>query len=503
MRRLFGLVLAGLLAAGCAQAAPDIEATVQARVLAAMPTSTPTPTPNLEATVEARLAATVAAIPTPTPTPTATHTPTPSPTRTPTRTPTLTPTPTPTATFTPTRTATPTLTPTYTPTPTRTPIPTKTPTPQPTIEDTFQKVRGAVVRIVTPAGSGSGFVIDARGLIVTNEHVIEGYSSVEVVFADGVRIQGHVVGHYSTADVALVQISPPRRLLALAFAIDADQGEQVIALGFPRAYTIGEAMTMTVGFVSAFRNYGGVQYVQTDAAINPGNSGGPLLNLDGEVVGMNTSVLRDAEGIGFAIRFDSLISVVEYLRAAPAGVTATATATATPIPSTIHEFGPISGAIRNEDADVISEFETDVWASNARVSIRFFNPAVEEWSYGILFRNSATNTFYTLLIYDSDDEGERYGYWELFLRQGSIDDSVSVAFDYSPHIDINSGGGNEITLMYVGAQGFLEINGSEVATLDLSGLTSKGGVSAIAGYFASDTIVPITRFEDFRVTARD
>ena len=356
MSRLLGLVFAGLLAAGCAQPAPDLEATVQARVAAAVPTPTSTPTPNLEATVEARVASTVAAIPTPTPTPTATHTATPTPTRIPTQTPTLTPTQSPTATFTATRTATPTRTPTFTPTPPRTSTPTTTPTPKPTIEDTVQRVRGAVVRIVTPVGSGSGFVVDSRqGLIVTNEHVIEGYSSVEVVFADGVRVPGRVFGHYATADVALVQIAPMRRLLALTFANDADQGEQVIALGFPRAYTIGEAMTMTVGFVSAFRNYGGVLYVQTDAAINPGNSGGPLLNLDGEVVGMNTAKIRDAEGIGFAIRYDSLFPVVEYLRTAPtvtpASATATPTAIPTSVPATIGSYGPVDGSIEHGTDD--------------------------------------------------------------------------------------------------------------------------------------------------------
>ena len=360
-----------------------------------------------------------------------------------------------------------------------------------------------MVRIVTPVGSGSGFVIDSRqGLIVTNEHVIEGYSSVEVVFEDGVRVPGRVIGHYVTADVALVQISPTRRLLALSFAHEADQGEQVIALGFPRAYSIGEAMTMTVGHVSAFRNYDGVLYIQTDAAINPGNSGGPLLNLDGEVVGMNTSILRDSEGIGFAIRFDSLFSVVEYLRAGTAGTAETATPTATPAagptPSAELRWGPEDGKIEhNPTSGFIDEYEArDVWLTNGIIEATFFNPytsAVGAWNQGFIFRQF-DDAFHVVFIAED-------GYFYHYLRTAADQESdPPLASAYVSAVNTSEGGSNHIRVVVDDAEGQLYVNGVRAASLDLGGLTDYGWVSAIASYFTDAGVAGYsTEFRGFTI----
>ena len=349
-------------------------------------------------------------------------------------------------------------------------------------------MRGAVVRIVTPVGSGSGFVVDARqDLIVTNEHVVEGYSSVEVAFDDGVKIPGHVIGHYATADVALIRITATRSLLALSFADEADQREQVIALGFPRAYTIGNAMTMTVGFVSAFRTYDGVLYIQTDAAINPGNSGGPLLNLDGEVVGMNTAKVLDAEGLGFAIRFDSLLPVVEYLRAGTdRTVTPTATPVASPAPSAELRWGPVDGEIEhNSTGDFIDSYDADdVWLTDGIIEATFFNPydsAVGAWDHGFIFREFE-EAFYVVFITD-------YGYYYHYLRMSTdqVDDEP-LASAYISEANTGAGESNHIRIVVDGAQGELYVSGAHVASLHLGGLTGYGWVSAVATYFTDSGV---------------
>ncbi len=317
---------------------PDAEATIAAKVqstveaMAPSPTSTPVPTPT----------------PTSTPTPAPTITPTPTPTDTPTPTPTNTPTPTPTNTPTPTPTNTPTSAPTNTPTPaptnTPTPAPTNTPTPTPTntptpipgdalsVADVVESVRAGVVRIAGTSGSGSGFVVDSDGYILTNEHVIAGQDRLTIVFDDGARLRARVVAYDSARDIALLKVDTTLSLIALPLAEEVREGEDVVALGYP--LDLRDRMTATRGIVSAFRTFRGVAYVQTDAATNPGNSGGPLMNLSGEVVGMNTSVRReiqgrdfDAQGIGYAIKFDVLSSRLEILKS---GVSSGPTSTPTP-----------------------------------------------------------------------------------------------------------------------------------------------------------------------------
>ena len=160
------------------------------------------------------------------------------------------------------------------------------------------------------AGQGSGFIIDADGHIMTNHHVVNEADRVVVTLADGRERDAEVVGSDPQTDIAVIKIDADK-LKPLRFA-DSDTlrvGEWVLAIGSP----FGLDLSVSSGIVSA-RGRGavrsalqGVEYadfIQTDAAINPGNSGGPLLNLDGEVVGMNTAILSRTggnQGIGFAI----------------------------------------------------------------------------------------------------------------------------------------------------------------------------------------------------------
>jgi serine protease Do len=157
-------------------------------------------------------------------------------------------------------------------------------------------------------GLGTGMIIDAQGFILTNNHVVGGASKVQVLLADGSQYAAHLVGTDPKTDLAVVKIDSKKALPHMKFGnSDAvEVGEWVVAIGHPR----GLDQTVTTGIISAKHRRGitdpsGYQdFLQTDAAINPGNSGGPLLNLWGEVVGVNAAIASSSggfEGIGFAI----------------------------------------------------------------------------------------------------------------------------------------------------------------------------------------------------------
>ena len=153
-------------------------------------------------------------------------------------------------------------------------------------------------------GAGSGFVIDPRGYILTNNHVVEGAFSIRVKFDDGRTLEAEVLGRDPLTDIALIKLkNPPANLPVLKLG-DSDAvrvGDWVVAIGNP----FGLASSVSAGILSAkAREIGATQYddfLQTDAAINPGNSGGPLFNLRGEVIGMNTAIVSGGAGIGFAV----------------------------------------------------------------------------------------------------------------------------------------------------------------------------------------------------------
>jgi 2-alkenal reductase len=173
-------------------------------------------------------------------------------------------------------------------------------------------------------GAGSGFIIDDQGHIVTNNHVIEGATQVTVVFFNGFESEAQVIGADPDSDLAVVQVNNvPNNAHPLELG-DSDKvqvGEWVIAIGNP----FGQTSSMTVGIVSAtgrllesgVANYSIPQGIQTDAAINPGNSGGPLLNMLGEVIGVNAQIQTGGvaanAGVGFAIPSNVVRHVVPTL----------------------------------------------------------------------------------------------------------------------------------------------------------------------------------------------
>jgi serine protease Do len=169
-------------------------------------------------------------------------------------------------------------------------------------------------------GMGTGIVIDPRGYIITNHHVIDDVVSLRVTLDGGVTRPARVVARDRQEDLALIKIDPPSPLpvMPLGTARDLMVGETVVAIG--NAY--GYEHTVSVGIVSALgrdvslnREVSYRSLIQTDAAINPGNSGGPLVNLYGELVGINVAIRQGAQGIGFAIPADTVVRVAGSLLA--------------------------------------------------------------------------------------------------------------------------------------------------------------------------------------------
>ena len=167
---------------------------------------------------------------------------------------------------------------------------------------------------------GSGFVIDPSGLIVTNNHVIEGADEIIINFTDGTKLKvAKILGHDPKTDLALLKVEPKKPLKAVTFGDSSKMrvGDWVMAIGNP----FGLGGSVTVGIISATKrdiNAGPYDdFLQTDAAINRGNSGGPLFNMDGQVIGVNTAIISPTGGsigIGFAVPSNSAVQVVDQLK---------------------------------------------------------------------------------------------------------------------------------------------------------------------------------------------
>jgi S1-C subfamily serine protease len=207
----------------------------------------------------------------------------------------------------------------------------------------FKKVEGSVVQITSTVSTvnnniiingnpltsestrlGSGFIYDAQGLIVTNNHVIDGADTVDVTFTDGNTYSAKVLGKDAYSDLAVIRItdkfSEKLQPLAIGNSTDLRVGDQVVAIGNP----FGLSNTMTTGIVSQLgriipnedNTFSIPNVIQTDAAINPGNSGGPLINMQGEVIGVNSAIQSNTgsfAGIGFAISSSAVQRIVPAL----------------------------------------------------------------------------------------------------------------------------------------------------------------------------------------------
>lgn len=170
-------------------------------------------------------------------------------------------------------------------------------------------------------GMGSGVIIDSRGYILTNQHVVQDVARIEVTMHDGAKFIGKLIDRDPSTDLALIKIDTPREVPVIRFGTSSDlmRGEKVVAIGNPFGYQ----HTVTEGIISALHRdipiNGAQEYqdlIQTDASINPGNSGGPLVNIDGDMIGLNAAVRVGAQGIGFAIPVDKALDVAANMIAA-------------------------------------------------------------------------------------------------------------------------------------------------------------------------------------------
>ncbi len=193
--------------------------------------------------------------------------------------------------------------------------------PSGAVEAAVQKVGPAVVTIRTDSGLGSGVIYDRSGLVLTNQHVVDGANTIMVVLSDGRHLTGKVLGSDAGFDLAVVKVEGSNLPVAnLGTSAGLQVGEMVAAIGNP----YGFEHTVTTGVVSAVNrpmSEGQKSYnqpmIQTDAAINPGNSGGPLVDMNGNVVGINTLVAAPqgypAPGLGFAVPVDTARRIIPQL----------------------------------------------------------------------------------------------------------------------------------------------------------------------------------------------
>ena len=195
------------------------------------------------------------------------------------------------------------------------------------VRSLLTKVSPSVVSIHTGTrqgeAAGSGVIISKDGLVLTNAHVVEGATSIEIDLADGRTVEARMIGSVPENDVALIKAVDLGDDVAPAELGSSDSlqvGDDVVAIG--NALNLGEEPSVTTGIVSALgRSLDSptgetlTDLIQTDAAINPGNSGGPLVNSQGQVVGINTAILSDAQNIGFALSIDSITSIIDEVSA--------------------------------------------------------------------------------------------------------------------------------------------------------------------------------------------
>lgn len=203
------------------------------------------------------------------------------------------------------------------------------------IQGVLARVQPSVVTINTGedqlgglfTGGGSGVIISEDGLVLTNAHVVNGADQIDVTFLDGTRLPARLVGSFPDDDIAVVRVTGVSGLVPAELGSSAEVrvGDEVLAIG--NALDLGGMPSVTRGIVSAKDRTIEAsllrleQLIQTDAAINPGNSGGPLVNARGEVIGINTAIIDNAQNIGFAISIDVVKPLIERIQAGDADLT--------------------------------------------------------------------------------------------------------------------------------------------------------------------------------------
>lgn len=249
----------------------------------------------------------------------------------------------------------------------------------------YNQASPAVVSIITGDGSGSGSIVTPNGLVLTNAHVIGAARSVRVELADGRQFPGDVVGYGGEGvDLAAVQLRGATSLPTLPIATSAAQvGQQAFAIGNP----FGLQNTFTVGIVSRIDPGAGI--IQTDAAINPGNSGGPLLNRQGELIGVNFSIFTTGErggniGIGFAIATPQVQAFLTAVRQGRAAQVASNSASPSRLAEQISLDGvPIVGQLDNQSNTLSDNSYFNIYSfegqAGQRVTVEMISSQIDSY----------------------------------------------------------------------------------------------------------------------------
>jgi len=189
--------------------------------------------------------------------------------------------------------------------------------PDDPFHDFFERFFGEMPKEFKSRSLGSGFIFDKEGFIITNNHVVAGADKIKVKLSDGREFTGTIKGRDPSTDLALIKIDNPTGELPVLPLGDSDAmqvGDWVLAVGNP----FGLSSTVTQGIISAKSRVIGAgpydDFLQTDASINPGNSGGPLINIKGEVIGINTAIVASGQGIGFAIPSSMAKTIIPQLK---------------------------------------------------------------------------------------------------------------------------------------------------------------------------------------------
>jgi S1-C subfamily serine protease len=187
-----------------------------------------------------------------------------------------------------------------------------------TVTSVVANVEPSIVRVNTNQGSGSGSIVSSNGYVLTNYHVIQGATTVNIVLKGGETISATIVSTNQGRDLAVLKMNSSRTdfpAITMGSSAEIKTGEEVVALGFPLGSRLPGPATVTRGIVSAVRTYSGYKYLQMDASINPGNSGGALVNMKGELIGINSAVLLGSDGtaaenLGLAIPIDEAKALI-------------------------------------------------------------------------------------------------------------------------------------------------------------------------------------------------
>ena len=361
----------------------------------------------------------------------------------------------------------------------------------------------------TDDAAGSGVIVEAdalgKAVVITNDHVVgDNPGAIRVTAHNGRSYEATVLGSDSARDLAALSICCSESFEAAVLSETTPAaGTAVFALGYPLD---SDSAVLTSGVVSDVHYNDLLQRWEllTDASLSVGNAGGALLAADGSVVGITAFAVRESgsevevEGAGFAVSSETVRSVLSALKAGarvePPGQERASE------PGEPVSFGPVNGELPHSADDFIVEFGAEVSASDFIATAAFNNPypaVLSGWDYGFLFRDAGQFNYHALVVENRNDGAPM---WFHYLRQGAGEGRL-LESGRASGLWPDTGGMNTLRLTAIGPQGWLFINGSAVAILDLSVGPAEGDVSVITGYH-TDNKVPgqTTRFLGFSVS---